>query len=282
MSGAQKRLFMQKRRLRADATGFNETGESWTEADLALPRAKPRSVFIALAYRFMRLGKLALGRTRLLRLCLNAGWLSRQFAYELSGEVFGPPFHCSAMALSEDVLRRWIPHGGSVIDVGCGTGRWCRVAARHAGRVVGIDHNADSIAAARRLSESGNVEYMIGDITEELAGRRFDLALLVHVLEHVDEVDPLLAAIRRIASMVIVEVPDFEADPLNSVRRKLGCRYYSYGDHVREYTLEMLRDQLERNGWEIRHHVHRGGAILAVAGLGDRYSATEIAPAAGL
>lgn len=258
-------FFMRGRQAPIEEATFTEARYSWKEADLAMPRAKPRSLLISVAYRLMKLGRLALGRRRLLRLCLNAGWLSRQFAYELSGEVFGPSFHCSAMALSEDALQQVIPQGGSVIDIGCGTGRWCRIAARHAGKVVGIDRNAESIMAARRLSQADNIEYVVGDITEGLTSRKFDVALLIHVLEHVDKVDPLLAAVCRIASTLVVEVPDFEADPLNSVRRNLGCRYYSDGDHVREYTVTMLREQLERNGWKIRYHGYHGGAILAIA-----------------
>ena len=37
------------------------------------------------------------------------------------------------------------------------------------------------------------------------------------------------------------------------------------GDHVREYTLSILRGQLERNGWEVCETDRRGGAVLAVA-----------------
>jgi SAM-dependent methyltransferase len=266
---------MQERRLTIDGSAFTEARDSWTESDLAMPRAKRRSLVVALAYRLMKLGRVIPGRRRLLRMCLNAGWLFRQFSYELSGEVFGPSFHCSAMALTEEALRRWIPPGGSVIDIGCGTGRWCRVAARHARSVVGIDHNAASIAAARQISQADNIEFMVGDVTRELVGRRFDLALLVHVLEHVENVDPLLVAVRGIASTMLVEVPDFEADPLNSVRKKLGCPYYTDGDHVREYTLAMLRRQLERCGWRIHRHENHGGAILAVAIADDKYETAE-------
>jgi SAM-dependent methyltransferase len=258
-----------------EGSAFTEARDSWTESDLAMPRAKRRSLVVALAYRVMKLGRVIPGRRRLLRVCLNAGRLFRQFSYELSGEVFGPSFHCSAMALTEEALRCWTPPGGSVIDIGCGTGRWSRVAARHARSVVGIDHNAANIAAARRMSQADNIEFVVGDVTKELAGRRFDLALLVHVLEHVDNVDPLLAAVREIAPAMLVEVPDFEADPLNSVRKKLGCPYYTDGDHVREYTLAMLRRQLERSGWKIHHHENHGGAILAVAIADSKYETAE-------
>lgn len=236
-----------------------------TEAELTMPRRKPRSLLVSLSYRLIWIGKHIFGRKRLLRWCLNSSWLLRRFAFELGSEVFGDSFQSDSRALSEDVLRRWIPPGGSVIDIGCGPGRWSRIAARYANRVVGIDQSDVDIELARQRSSEQNIEYIVGDVTEDLTNSRFDVAILVHVIEHIEDVDYLLEAIRRIASLAIVEVPDFEADPLNMARHALGCPYYSDGDHVREYSLPILREQLERNGWRIQHEDRRHGAILAVA-----------------
>lgn len=235
------------------------------EGDLSMRRMKPRSLTVSLAYRLTRVSRHMLGRTRLLRLCLNASWLFRRFAYELTGEVFGDSFYCSTSALSDKIFKQWIPNGGSVIDVGCGTGRWSRIAARYAQTVLGVDCNSGSIAIAQSLSNEPNIEYVVGDITQGLDGRKFDVALLVHVLEHIDEADKFLVSIRSIASTLIIEVPDFGADPLNVVRYELKCPYYSDGDHVREYTLGILYQQLERNGWQIRYHGQCVGSILVVA-----------------
>lgn len=230
-----------------------------------MTRAKSSLWIIALSYRIKRLSQELLGGRRVLRFCLNASWLLRRFAFELSCEMFGESFQKSTLALSGKILREWIPSGGSVVDIGCGTGRWCREAARHARHVVGIDYDTSSIEAARSLYPEPNIEYIVGDVTRDLADRTFDVGLLVHVIEHIDDVDSLLQALRKLISILVVEVPDFEADCLNLVRKKLHCPYYSDGDHVREYTLTILRQHLERNGWAIRYSEHRGGAILAVA-----------------
>lgn len=87
--------FMRERKALIEEAAFTEARYSWTEADLAMPRAKPRSLLITAGYWVMKLGRMILGRRQLLQMCLNAGWLFRQFAYELSGEVFGSSFHCS-------------------------------------------------------------------------------------------------------------------------------------------------------------------------------------------
>lgn len=254
---------------------FPARGYPQNDDDLAMPRTKSRSLTIAVAYRGMKLTQLALGRRRLLRFCLNAAWLLRRFAFELSGQIFGDPFHCASLGLAEDTLRRTIPPRGSVIDIGCGSGRWCRIAARYAQKVVGIDYSAANIALARRLSSEPNVEYVVGNITGELSAQRFDVALAVHVVEHVDDVDALLRRLHALADTLIGEVPDFEADSLNLVRRDLDCPYYSDADHVREYSRDILRAQLERNGWTIARLESIRGNLLAVARHVDEARATD-------
>lgn len=253
----------------AETNAATSLGAQLTGHDLDMPRHKRRSLSISLSYRLVWLSKHILGSKRVLRFCLNASWLLRRFAFELSSEVFGDSFQSEARALTDDLLERWVPPGGSVIDIGCGSGRWCRTAARYGNRVLGIDQSEINIRAAKRVSTETNIEYIAGDFMEACNQnrfeQRFDLAILLHVVEHVEDVDQLLKLISQISSTLIIEVPDFDSDPLNMVRRVLGCPYYTDGDHVREYTRPMLRSELERNGWTIVHEEQRHGAILAVA-----------------
>jgi SAM-dependent methyltransferase len=260
---------MRKDQTTLTASGLPTFGSSPSEEELSMPRAKRTPWLIPISYRIKRAAQFMLGDKRVLRICLNSSWLLRRFAYELCGEMFGPSFHNASLALSEEVLRRWIPANGTVIDIGCGTGRWCKAAAPYARSVVGIDYDEAYMEVARAKYQEPNIEYIVGDVTKDLSGRTFDVGLLIHVIEHIDDVDTLLRALHRVAATLIIEVPDFESDSLNSVRHALGCPYYSDADHVREYTLASLRQQLERNGWDIRYHEQRGGAILAVAASAD-------------
>ena len=50
-----------------------------------------------------------------------------RLAFEASGEMFGNEFHDNYLATNAKVLSRIIPSKSRVIDIGCGTGRWCRV-----------------------------------------------------------------------------------------------------------------------------------------------------------
>lgn len=238
---------------------------SLTESNLAMPRTKPQSLPIALAYRVKQMARILCGSTALLRFCLFGAWLLKRFAWELSSEMFGSSFHEAAMALSEETLRNWLPIGGSMIDIGCGTGRWCRIAVKYADRVVGVDSHSATIEIAKQLSDDSRIEYRLADVSQNLMLPQCDVALLIHVLEHIDNPDSLLKIVRNIAGTLIVEVPDFEADALNLVRHSLDCSFYSDADHVREYTLDILHQQLERNGYRIKYIERSRGSIVAIA-----------------
>jgi SAM-dependent methyltransferase len=239
--------------------------EGLNEADLTMPRAKPRSLSISLAYRAKRLAQKVFGPRRLLRFCLNASWLLRRFAHELNADAVAviPPTGSSERALA--IIRQWLPPHGSVLDIGCGVGHWCRLVAPYAASVVGIDYSAESLERARKMTSDSNVEYRLGDVTKDLTDERFDVALLFHVIEHIDDVDALLQPLHRLASTLVVGVPDFESDHLNAVRLRLGCPYYSDADHVREYTQNLLQHHLERNGWHVQLGESRNGTAMAVA-----------------
>jgi len=236
-----------------------------TEQELTMPRRKGRSIIVSLLYRLTRLARAAGLERAALRLFLFGSWIFWRLAYELSAALLGPEFENAARGVSAEILRRHIPAGGVVLDFGCGGGRLVRMAAPFSGRVVGVDRSAANIDAARRAGVPANVEYICGDGAAVLDAGRYDVVLLVHVLEHVDDGDALLRTMGERAGRIIVEVPNFEADPLNSVRRAAGLPFYSDADHVREYTPQILRAQLERNGLRVLELEVRGVAIVAAA-----------------
>jgi SAM-dependent methyltransferase len=245
-------------------------------ADITLPRSKPRAWVFSLACRAKALTILILGPNYLLRFCLNTSWLFKRFAWELTGEVFGDSFYEAAMGLSAEILQQFIPRGSSVIDIGCGTGRLCRFVANYADQVVGIDFNQSSIEIAKDLSNEEKIKYFCGDITQVLEIEcGFDVALLSHVLEHIEDPESLLISISKIASTLLVEVPDFEEDSLNIVRRELNCPYYSDADHVREYTLPILVDQIKKSGWILEYCERKKGSIVVFAVGSKNYHDTS-------
>ena len=139
------------------------------------------------------------------------------------------------------------------------------MAAKSAASAIGIDYDDKLLEIAKKQTNEKNIQYIHGDVTKDLGGQKFGLALLIHVIEHIDNPDKMLQTLHDISDKIIVEVPDFESDPLNLVRFDLGLQFYSDGDHVREYTENILTDQLTRNGWNLLELKKKGGAVQAVA-----------------
>lgn len=81
--------------------------------------------------------------------------------------------------------------GLRILDVGCGAGLLCEPLARRGAVVTGIDAATKNIAAARvhAANEGLAVDYRSGDPSAALQkGERFDVVLLLEVVEHVADV----------------------------------------------------------------------------------------------
>lgn len=238
-----------------------------TEDDLTMPRQKSRSLLATAAYLFKRQGRFLLGRERSLRIFLETSRIAWRIAYELAIDVYGEDFEADSRSIEEDFLCSHIPTDGAVLDIGCGTGNWSLKAAKYAKRVVGIDYDKSKILRAQERAKGiSNIQFINGDVMEILKDDQFDLAILSHVLEHIDEPETILRNLKAISKRLMIEVPDFESDPLNIVRVAQGISFYNDGDHVREYTVDILLNQLAESGWRASEQarIHNGIRVVAV------------------
>lgn len=178
--------------------------------------------------------------------------------------VFGDKFQNTALGLSDELLSSLIAPGDRVADLGCGTGRWSRASARRSVHVFGIDANPQTLEKAKLLG--GGVEYLELDLDMHLDEMpSVDLTLMIHFLEHIEDPLTLLKGIREKSNRIVIEVPDFESDPLNYARLWTSEPFYFDSDHLREFTLSELQDLLGETGWTPINVSQKGGTILIVA-----------------
>ena len=103
-----------------------------------------------------------------------------------------PGFYNYAIHLTQRLaLRPWfsVDRGSSVLDVGCGIGRWTHRLAARGAWVTGVDLSPTMVAEARaRAARDGVAErcrFLVGDVVELDLGERYDLVLCVTVLQHI-------------------------------------------------------------------------------------------------
>jgi ubiquinone/menaquinone biosynthesis C-methylase UbiE len=160
--------------------------------------------------------------------------------------------------------------GKTVLDVGCGSGRYfpeyCRLGAR---RVVGIDLSGPMLELGqvliRREGIADRCRLVQGDFLELPFEGRFDVVVAMGVFDYQPEPDRALAAmVRASRGKVLASFP--APSPVRGRLRQL--RYRARGCDVYYYTEQDVRELVARSGLSDYHLVsvaHSGGAYLLSA-----------------
>ena len=130
---------------------------------------------------------------------------------------------------------------GTVLDIGCGSGRVSLLMARKGLKVVGVDYSASMIQLAERYLQEERrrnpgeleVEFVEADFMAGFdADRAFDITVALGVFDYIDQPKPFLHKMRRLSKeMMIAAFPDRYAFQMPI--RKLwlytrGCPVYFY------------------------------------------------------
>lgn len=184
-----------------------------------------------------------------------------------------------------DFILQWIkkklPAGGDILDLGCGNGVITRAIGRLGYRVTGIDVSEKTISRAKAENTLQNVEFRAVS-AEQLVSEpaRYDVIVCSEVLEHLDNPETVVAGIHWLLSadgLALVTVPNgrgprellitrpvqrLQRSPqvsavLNGVKRRLGYSGKTAQssaddlDHRQFFTLRSLRKLAARNGFQI-------------------------------
>lgn len=119
--------------------------------------------------------------------------------------------------------------GQSVLDVGCYLGYFCHEARRrNAGRVMGLEVDAERLRQARTLAEFAGhaIEFRQFDLERDDLNERFDVVLLLNVLHHARRPIDMLNKVARYARrQLVLEVPSLMDGPMKKyLKREFGLR----------------------------------------------------------
>jgi 2-polyprenyl-3-methyl-5-hydroxy-6-metoxy-1,4-benzoquinol methylase len=129
------------------------------------------------------------------------------------------------LSSAERFIVGQVPAGaGTLVDVGCGSGRLTRAASRRTRRALGVDLSPRMIESARSsTAPDAAIEYRVSDVmTEALPEAPFDVVLTVNMVHHV----PLADVVRRLVGLTapggrlliqdVVDRPGLRYAPVNA------------------------------------------------------------------
>src|SRR2546425_5941105 len=166
-------------------------------------------------------------------------------------------------ALVRELIRASGIPAASIAEIGCGAGgvlAGLRPAFPQA-RLAGFDIAPD---AARFWPQHAGaaIDYTLGDFFQASGERRYDVILVLDVLEHLADPMDFLARLRPRAQHLILHIPlDLSAlsvlreAPLLNARRKVG--------HIHYYTRALALALLDECGYEIVQARYTGAAFSA-------------------
>ena len=161
------------------------------------------------------------------------------------------------------VRRLGLPPGTEILDAGCGSGRNMVDLARY-GTVTGLELADASVHWARNR---GIGEIVQGSITDApFPDDRFDFAVCLDVLEHIDDELHALRELRRImrpGGTLLVTVPAYQS---------LWSEHDVINHHKRRYTRATLSAVARESGWVPEWTTYFNGTLLPAAAMHRRLS----------
>jgi len=186
-----------------------------------------------------------------------ARWLDRKLRWDMYERFRRTVAECSEPGIS-------------VLDVGCGSGRFgVAIAKAGAREVVGLDFAENMLEIARQLAEKEGVadrcEFINADFMEQKFEREFDIIIAIGLFDYVADSLPFLKKMRRLARRKVVATFPRKwtwRAPIRKVRLTLhGCPVYFF-------TLGQLERLMDEAGFS-RYSIETIGKIYFVVGHCD-------------
>lgn len=164
------------------------------------------------------------------------------------------PIHPKHFLTQNPWFSKYLRKDDVVLDLGCGNGQNTIKAARKVKKVIGIEYNSEMIKIAKSTKQK-NVVFRQADLEKkvEFKENKFDVVLLLDVLEHLHNRNLVLMEIKRILKpkgKLLLGVPNSQTSWKKRLR-SVGLSSFSDPDHKIEFSERQIRNLLKREGYRV-------------------------------
>lgn len=138
--------------------------------------------------------------------------------------------------------------GKKILDFGCGLGGYSAKLTQLGFECTALDANekyvqtAKSIKVDTRLQKGSRIEFPDGS---------FDTVIMVEVIEHLEDLDPILSEVKRVArNNVLMTCPNCTEEPLLT-KASLLFEHRLEADHKHFFTVSTLKETLKKHFTEV-------------------------------
>jgi len=159
------------------------------------------------------------------------------------------------------ILERMGIHPATVCEVGCGVGGVLYALKNKMPdtcRFLGLDISPQAIALASRLADEV-LQFECADIAQD-KGRRWDVLMLIDVIEHVDDYRGLLRAIKDKAQYKVLHIP-LDLSVQTVLRAKPIAKNHDTVGHIHYFTKETALQALRDVGYDVQDYVYTATAL---------------------
>lgn len=115
-----------------------------------------------------------------------------------------------------DAIRKYVPPGGKILDVGCGRGELMEMLVSRGYEVCGCDMDEECVSLSAKYGETRRLD--VNEISPDTFGFKFDCVLLSHVLEHLDNPRKSLLRLASLTNdLIVLSLPN-PYDSLSVIR----------------------------------------------------------------
>jgi SAM-dependent methyltransferase len=167
--------------------------------------------------------------------------------------LFGGLHPKNVFNFRHEFFQEHVSSNDVVLDVACGSGLLLYKLSSKIRRGVGLELSEQQLATCRGRHSASNLSFVSADILKYdysvlLREESVSVAIFSHILEHIEDVPGLLRTVG--APRVLVCVPSQE-NWLTQLKIHYNLPYHTDGTHFREYTREMLANELAVAGYRV-------------------------------